>query len=129
MGNTTLFKGLGNLANLGSILKQAQQMGARLQQLGAEMKAKRATGSAGGGMVVVEVNGLGEVLSVKIDPDLFAKQDREMIEDLIPAAINQAAQKARQMHAEAMQQMTGGVSLPAGLEEMLSELGDDQEED
>ena len=89
-----MFKGLGNLANLGSLVKQAQEMGSKMQALGDELKTKRATGAAGGGLVEVEVNGLGEVLAVRIDPSLVEKQDREMIEDLLPAAFNAAAQKA-----------------------------------
>ena len=114
-----MFKGLGNLGNLGSMLKQAQQMGTRLKSLNEELKTKRATGSSGGGMVEVEANGVGEVLCVRIDPALFAKGDREMIEDLLPAAINQTLDKVKQLHNEAMQSVTGGMDLP-GLTEALS---------
>ncbi len=78
-----MFEGLGKLANLGSMLKQAQQMGGRLQQLSEELKAKRAEGTAGGGLVTVEVNGLGEVLACRIDPSLVTSGDRELIEDLL----------------------------------------------
>lgn len=116
-----MFKGLGNLANLGSIMKQAQEMGGRMQAMQDELRAKRTTGAAGGGLVEVDVNGLAEVLAVRIDPSLIEKQDREMIEDLLPAAFNAAQQKARQMHAEAMQSIAGG--LPIGnLQEMISQL-------
>ena len=103
-----MFKGLGNLANLGSLIKQAQQMGGRLQQISEELKTRRADGTAGGGMVTVEVNGVGEVLSCRIDPSLIAAGDRELIEDLLPAAVNQALAKAKQLHAEAMKSMTDG---------------------
>ena len=116
-----MFKGLGNLANLPALLKQAQEIGTKMQALGEELKTKRATGSAGGGLVEVEVNGLGEVLAVRIDPTLVDRQDREMIEDLLPAAFNAAAQKAKQLHAEAMQSLTGGMQMP-GLEDALSQL-------
>jgi DNA-binding YbaB/EbfC family protein len=116
-----VFKGLGNIANIGTILKQAQEFGGKMQAIQAELKGKRATGSAGGGLVEVEVNGLGEALAVRIDPTLIEKCDREMIEDLLPAAFNAAQQKARQMHAEAMQALTGGVPLP-GLDDALSQL-------
>jgi nucleoid-associated protein EbfC len=114
-----VFKGLGNLANLGAMMKQAQEMGSKMQSLGEELKLKRATGAAGGGLVEVEVNGLGEVLAVRIDPTLVEKQDREMIEDLLPAAFNAAAQKAKQLHAEGMQAITGGMP---GLGDALSQL-------
>src|SRR5688572_11120765 len=103
------------------MLKQAQQMGSRLKSLNEELKTKRATGSSGGGMVEVEANGAGEVLSVRIDPALFAKGDREMIEDLLPAAINQTLEKVKQLHNEAMQSMTAGMDLP-GLTDALSKL-------
>jgi len=76
-----VFKSLGNLANVGALMKQAQEMGGRMQALADELKTKRATGNSGGGLVEVEVNGLGEVLAVRIDPSLIEKQDREMVED------------------------------------------------
>jgi DNA-binding YbaB/EbfC family protein len=115
-----VLKGLGNLANLGSILKQAQEMGGRMQAIQDELRGKRATGAAGGGLVEVEVNGLGEVLTVRIDPSLIEKGEREMIEDLLPAAFRAAQQKARELGAEAMQSLTGGANLP-GLQEALAQ--------
>ncbi len=116
-----MFKGLGNLANLGTLMKQAQEMGGRMQAIQQELKGKRATGSAGGGLVEVDVNGLAEVLSVRIDPSLVAKGDREMIEDLLPAAFNDAQRKAKEMHTAAMQSLTGGIPI-AGFQEALSQL-------
>jgi len=113
-----MFKGL---ANLGSLLKQAQQMGGRMQELNEQLKAQRATGSAGGGMVEVEVNGLAEVLGCRIDDKLIADGERELIEDLVATAVNQAMTKTKQMHAEAMQSLTGGMSLP-GLDEAMEKL-------
>ncbi|MGD9636682.1 MAG: YbaB/EbfC family nucleoid-associated protein [Pirellulales bacterium] len=115
-----MFKGLGNLANLGSLMKTAQEMRSKMESLGEELKTKRVTGSAGGGLVEVEVNGLKEVLSVRIDPSLIEKQDREMIEDLLPAAFNAAAKKAEELHAQAMASLTGGLELP-GLGDALSQ--------
>lgn len=113
-----MFQGLGNLATL---FKQAQQMGGRLEEISAELKTRRASGSAGGGMVEVEVNGLQEVLSCRIDAGLFEQGDRELVEDLVAAATNQALSKARQMHAEAMKSLTGGMELP-GLKDALAGL-------
>ena len=123
-----MLKGLGNLANLGSMLKQAQQVGSRLQEISAQLRTKRAVGTSGAGLVEVEVNGLGEVLHVRIDPDLFAKGDREMIEDLIPAAANQAQEKAKQLHAQAMQGLAAGMDIP-GLGEALANLSGGDEPD
>lgn len=115
-----MFKGLGNLANLGSLMKTANEMRSKMQTLGDELKAKRVSGAAGGGLVEVEVNGLKEVLSVRIDPALIEKQDREMIEDLLPAAFNAAAKKAEELHAQAMASLTGGLEIP-GLGDALSQ--------
>jgi DNA-binding YbaB/EbfC family protein len=116
-----MFKGLGNLANLGAFVKQAQEMGAKMEAMGEELKTKRATGAAGGGLVEVDVNGLGEAIAVRIDPTLVAKGDREMIEDLLPAAFNAAQQKAKQLHAEAMASITGGLPL-GGLQDAFAQI-------
>jgi DNA-binding YbaB/EbfC family protein len=116
-----VFKGLANLANLPALIKQAQEMGGKIEQLTAELKTKRVSGAAGGGLVEVEANGLGEVLSVRLDPALVEKQDRELMEDLLPAAINAAQQKAKELHAESMRGLTGGLQCP-GLSEALGGL-------
>ena len=120
-----MLKGLGNL---GGLLKQAQQMGSRMQEMQERLKSVRATGSAGGGLVEVEVNGLGEMLRVTIDPSLIEKQDRELIEDLIPAATNQAQAKAKEEHANAMKDLTGGLNLP-GLDDALQSLTGNSSDD
>ncbi len=117
-----MFKGLGNLANLGNLMKQAQEMGGKMREINEELKAKRVTGSAGAGMVEVDANGVGEILAVRIDPSLMAKQDREFIEDLLPAAINAAQQKVKELYAEQMQSLTGGLNLP-GLGDALGQFG------
>jgi DNA-binding YbaB/EbfC family protein len=110
-----MFKGLGNLATL---LRQAQQMGSKMQGITEQLRTQRATGSAAGGMVQAEVNGLGEVLRLTIDPALT---DREMIEDLVPAAVNQALAKAKELHVAAMQSLTSDIDVP-GLQEALSQV-------
>ena len=111
-GASSVLKGLGNLANLPGLIKQAQEMGSKMQQLSAELKTKQVTGSAGGGLVEVDANGLGEALAVRIDPSLFEKHDRELLEDLLPAAFNAAQQKAKELHAEQMQSLAGGMNIP-----------------
>ena len=118
-----MFKGLSQIANLGSMLRQAQQLGSKMQDLNEQLKQKRATGNAGGGMIEVEVNGLGEVIACRIDPELFGQGDREMIEDLLPAAFNQAHAKSRQLHADAMRSLTEGMDMP-GLDEALAKMTD-----
>jgi len=111
-----MFSGLGNL---GSILKQAQEMGGKMQSINDQMKQQTVSGNAGGGMVEVTVNGLGEVLQLKIDPELVEKGEREMIEDLVPAAINQAQSRAKEMYGESVKTLTAGMEIP-GLTDALS---------
>lgn len=116
-----------NLKNLGGLMKQAQEMGQKMQAVQETLKDKRTEASTGGGLVTVEVNGLGEVLNVQIDPSLVAASDgsggdHEMLEDLLVGAINQAVVKSKQLHAEAMQEVTGGMNIP-GLGDAMKGLG------
>jgi DNA-binding YbaB/EbfC family protein len=116
-----MLRSLSGLANLGNMMKQAQEMSAKMQGVAEKLKTMRTTGQSGGGMVEVDANGLGEVLAVRIDPQLFAGGDREMIEDLLPAAFNAAHAKAKELHQQAMQEITSDLNLP-GLEEAMSKL-------
>jgi len=121
-----MFKGLGNLA---SMMRQAQQIGGKMKAINDELKAKRVTAATGAGMVEVEANGLGEILRIKIDPTLVEQGEREMIEDLLPAAVNQAVSKAKLLHVDAMKSMTGDLNIP-GLDNALSQFtGGDGDED
>ena len=115
-----MFKGL---SNLGALIKQAQQIGGQMKNLSEDLKGRRALGSAGGGMVQVEVNGLLEVLHCRIDENLVTQGDRELIEDLVAGAVNQAIAKGKQLHAEAVQELTGGLNLP-GVQEALEKFTD-----
>ena len=92
-----------------------------MQAISDELRNRRATGSAGGGMVEVEVNGLIEVLRCRIDPQLLAQPDAELLEDLVATAVNQAVVKAKQFHAEAVRSATAGLNLP-GLEDALGRM-------
>jgi nucleoid-associated protein EbfC len=107
-----------NLTNLASLIKQAQQMGGRMQAMNEELKSRRVTGKAGGGMVEAEVDGLGQVLRITIDPALIERKDRELMEDLVPAAVNAAVAKSKELHAEVLKSLTDGMDLP-GLKEAL----------
>lgn len=113
-----MFKGIGNIGNL---WKSAQEMTGKVQALQEQLRAARVTGSAGGGMVEIEANGLGEVLRVRLDAGLLAAGDREMLEDLLPAAFNQVQAKARDMCRSSMQELTAGLNLP-GLSEALAHI-------
>ena len=111
----------GALGNLATLMKQARAMGQEMESLQEKLKERHATGSAGGGLVTVEINGLQEVSACRIDPKLLEQVDRELLEDLICGAVNDAVAKSKQLHAEALQSMAGGLNVP-GLEEMLGKL-------
>lgn len=111
-----MFKGLGTIA---SMMKQAQTMGPKMEAAMEELKQKTVTGEAGAGMIVVTANGIGQILSVTIDPALEEKNEWEMVRDLLPAAINQAITKSKQLHVEAMQSVTSDLPIPENMEGML----------
>jgi len=95
--------------NIQQMMKQAQQMQERLQK---EMTALRVEASAGGGMVSVVVNGAKQIQSIKIDPEVVSKDDVEMLQDLIVAALNDAYRKADDELQKGMGGMLGGLKLP-----------------
>jgi nucleoid-associated protein EbfC len=103
------------MPGLGDLMKQAQKMKAEMDRIQAEVAAKTVEGSAGGGMVTVAANGKGEVLSVKIDPEVLRGEDLEMLQDLVTAAANDALRKARELLAQEVSRLTGGLGLPPGL--------------
>lgn len=101
--------GLGDFAGL---LKQAQMMQREMARVQEALKERVVEGSAGGGMVSVHVNGGLEVLSVKIHPDVIDKDDKEMLEDLVLAAVKQGVDLARELAKSELGKLTGGLSLP-----------------
>jgi len=115
----TMLKGLGNIA---SLMSQARTMGPKMQEAMEQLKTQTVSGAAGGGMVTVTANGAGQVTEIKIDPVLAEKNDLEMVTDLLPAAINDALAKAKQLHVEAMQSVTGDLPIPGNMENMLKQI-------
>lgn len=103
------------MKNLGNLMKQAQRMKAEAERIQAEAATKRVEGTAGGGMVTVVCNGQGEVVAVKIDPEVAGPDELEMLQDLVVAATNEALRKARELLSEEMGRLTGGLGLPPGL--------------
>ena len=95
--------------NIQKMMQQAQQMQEKLQR---QMLDMRIEASAGGGMVTVVVNGNKQLQSLKIDPEVVSKDDVEMLQDLIVAAINDAHRKIDEALASQMQGMMGGMKLP-----------------
>ncbi len=97
---------------LGGILKQAQQMHSKIAQLQEEMAGKTVEASSGGGMVNVVINGKQEIISIRIDPEVVSRDDVEMLQDLIAAAVNEAIRKSQEMMTEEMKKVTGGLNIP-----------------
>jgi nucleoid-associated protein EbfC len=95
--------------NVQQMMKQAQQMQERMQK---QMEEMRIEATAGGGMVTVVINGAKQVQSLKIDPEAVSKEDVEMLQDLILAALNDAQRKADEALSKQMQGMMGGVKIP-----------------
>ncbi|MEI8190391.1 MAG: YbaB/EbfC family nucleoid-associated protein [candidate division NC10 bacterium] len=100
------------MAGLGDLMKQAQRLKAEMDRLQAEAATKTVEGSAGGGMVTVVANGKGDLLSVKIDPEVARGEDLEMLQDLVVAAANDALRRARELLAQEVSRLTGGLNLP-----------------
>lgn len=101
--------------NIQHMMKQAQKMQQKMEEVQKQLSAKSYEGTSGGGMVTVTLNGKSEMLKVKIDPSLFASQDVEMLEDLVVAATNQAQKNVNEDSSSAMSGIMGGMGLPAGL--------------
>lgn len=112
------------IAGMASMLKQAKKISERMEGVSRELQAVRVVGSVGGGLVKVEMDGLGECLSVTIDPQLVAAGDLEMIEDLLPAAINDAMSKAKDHHTKAMKALSADLPIP-GLKASISKIMDE----
>lgn len=102
-------KGLGGMGNL---FKQAQEIQARLAQVQEDLGRKTVDASSGGGMVQVTVNGHLALSAIKVDPSVINPQDKEMLEDLVLAAVNEGLRRAREMAAEEMSKVTGGFKIP-----------------
>lgn len=102
--------------DINNILQQAQKMQSQLEKIQKELEDVEVEGSAGGGMVLVKVNGKQELKSIKIEPEVLG-EDVEMLEDLVLAAVNQAMSRSKQSAEEHMQKATGGImgSLPGGM--------------
>lgn len=100
------------MANIGKLMKQAQQMQAKMAKMQEELARKEVEASSGGGMVTVKMNGQQEVISVRVDAEVFNDGDKEMLEDLIVAAVNEARRQALDLAKEEMAKITGGLPIP-----------------
>lgn len=103
------------MKNLGNLMKQAQQMQAKMAEMQGKMELLEVSGASGGGMVQVTLNGKGELKKLKIDPSIVDPNDVEVLEDLITAAFNDAKSKVENTMQAEMQKVTGGLNLPPGM--------------
>ena len=99
-------------ANMGNIMKQAQEMQAKMGKIQEEAALKTVEASAGGGMVTIEANGAMQITKVRIDPEVLKSGDQDMLQDLLVAATNEALRKAKELMAEEMKTLTGGLGIP-----------------
>ena len=110
-----MLKGLGQIGDMAKMMKQAQKMQAEMMDVQGRMVDIMVTGEAGAGMVTAKANAKGELKGLSIDPSLFNPDDREVVEDLILAAIKDAQAKAAEAAQAEMAKVTEGMGLPADM--------------
>ena len=102
------------MTNIGNMMKQAQQLQKKMSEAQEKLKSIEVEGSSGGGVVKVIVNAKGDIKKIDIDKSLLNPNEKEIAEDLVLAAINDAKNRAENVAAEEMKNLTGGISLPPG---------------
>ena len=102
----------GDIGKMGNMLKQAMEMKSKMEALKDALGDERIEASSGGGMVKVVMTGKMEVLSLKIDPEIVNRDDVEMLETLVQAAVNEGVHRAQELVKEKMTEMTGGIDIP-----------------
>jgi DNA-binding YbaB/EbfC family protein len=110
-----MFKGLGAMGDMAKMMKAAQEMQGKMAQMQEDMHNIMVTGEAGAGLVKATCSAKGDLKSLDIDPSIFSKDDKEVVEDLIVAAVKDAQDRAAQRAQEEMQKMTQEMGLPAGM--------------
>ena len=102
----------GGMGNIQQLMQQAQRMQQQMAQKQAELAEKTVTAQSGGGMVTATVNGAHELLELSIDPDVIDPEDKEMLEDIVVAAVNHAMQQAEEMAQQELGKLAGGMNIP-----------------
>lgn len=110
-----MLKGLGGLADMGKMMKAAQEMQSKMAELQEELGRIRVVGESGAGLVRATATAKGELVGLDIDPSIFKPEEKEVVEDLILAAIKDAQTKAAEKGQEEVQRLTEGMGLPAGM--------------
>lgn len=103
---------MASIGAMGDLLKQAQEMQSRMAKIQEELASKTVQGSSGGGMVHVTVNGQFNIVAVQIEASVVNPAEKEMLEDLILAAVNDGMRKARELASSEMSKLTGGLKIP-----------------
>jgi len=98
--------------NMSGLMKQAQKLQSKMQEMQEELGKRTVSAQAGGGMVEAVVSGRQELLSLRIDPEVANPEDVDMLQDLILAAVNEALERSRQMVSQEMGKLTGGFQIP-----------------
>jgi hypothetical protein len=101
--------------NLQAVMKQVQQFADDTERLEEELAEERIEANSGGGVVRATVNGLAQLVDVKIEPEVVDPEDIEMLQDLVTSAVREATERANQRRKERMQELTGGLGLPPGI--------------
>ena len=102
---------LSGLGNLTELMKNARAMGKRFQEMREQLRQERFTASVGGDLVQVTVNGEGDLLTLSIDPSVVDPSDKELLEDLVVAAVSEAVRKSRTHAREQMNSLSGGIDV------------------
>jgi DNA-binding YbaB/EbfC family protein len=110
-----MFKGLGGIGDIGKMMKAAQEMQGKMAEMQESLAAITVTGESGAGMVKATATAKGELTALDIDPSIFNADDKEVVEDLILAAIKDAQVKASERSQEEMQKLTQEMGLPADM--------------
>ena len=110
-----MLKGLGNLGDMAKMMKAAQEMQGKMAEMQASLDTITVDGSAGGGLVKVTATAKGDLKALSIDPSIFREEDREMVEDLILAAVKDAQARAAERMNDEMRRVTEGLGLPPGM--------------
>lgn len=110
-----MLKGLGNLGDMAKMMKQAQEMQSKMTQLQEDLKAMTVIGESGAGLVKATATAKGELIGLDIDPTIFDPNEKEVVEDLILAAIKDAQTKAQERNAEEMNKLATEMGLPADM--------------
>ncbi|WP_370399285.1 YbaB/EbfC family nucleoid-associated protein [Sulfitobacter sp. JB4-11] len=110
-----MLKGLGSLGDMAGMMKKAQEMQGKMAQLQDDMASIMVTGESGAGLVKATATAKGELKALDIDPSIFNGDDKEVVEDLILAAIKDAQAKASERSQEEMRKLTEGLGLPADM--------------